>query len=925
MNIVFLPIFKDTKQLTDHYYRLHWYLYPLRKYIDRITLFYDCDSVLESPPEYLNIDLLNISKKMSGVEMVRVNKLSNCEKTIKESDIVLISKVDNQQVGKIPLSLEKLIKGKYVARIDHNNERHASSFYLKLAELFPDEVKSWTESSKHVFTEIYTHCKYKKGYIFGTGPNLSLVKNYDFHGGRSIVCNSMVRNRKLLDRLQPSIIVMADPIFHAGPSTYAATFRAALIEALDAYDSYLIVPMRDYHIYKEYLPSRFHNKISGVPYKEQGDPNLDLSNKFYVTSTANISTLFLIPLASTLFKEIEMSGFDGRPLDDDKYFWKFDASSQFNDHMDSIKRAHPAFFDINYNDYYLTHCETLGRWLKFSEKQGCKYTSITPSHIPSLRDRYNDFLFNNSEDCELIKIDPDGLNDSGHYMSMNDNFNRACVSKNIRFSVFSNVNCSKEIADTRPFLNPVFTIHSWVVGNKPEGSNSKKLEIFSYELSRALSIRADSGINHRTKLYMYCGSLPAAKVISDAIKNFNNVSATICLFWLAFTDYNETAYVLRWREFILSCLKNEKILLVVPTKALSENIKKVFGVELPVMPHPSTTFSDDKVLKLIAQNDLKIQNTKNEYLNIIFPGGVRLDKGIHITADIVSNAYKNTNIKIKNIVRLAGNKRVEKSLQQYVDKIKNSDCTIVSGDMNDKQFSDFLKSGDVAILPNQPPVSLERTSGLLIDLLYLGVPVIVSDGTWLSEIVNRYKIGIVVYGQSYIDYNEAINELVGNYDSYINNINKAKQEYFNDNSWEGAVDFLLNKNNKGHSIMVTNKYLRDEKANIDETNVIAKIYKDLPPQSVMIDVGAHHGSALRHFEVMNWKIFAFEPDPENKKYLTDRFESNKNIVIDYRAVGEKEQKDVEFYSSDESTGISGLLSFRDTHKISGYSGCDNHL
>ena len=106
MNIVFLPIFKDISQLTDHYYRLHWYLYPLRKHIDRITLFYDCDSALESPPEYLNVDLLNISKKMSGVEMIRVNRLSNCEKIIQESDIVLIWEIDNQQAGKIPLSLE---------------------------------------------------------------------------------------------------------------------------------------------------------------------------------------------------------------------------------------------------------------------------------------------------------------------------------------------------------------------------------------------------------------------------------------------------------------------------------------------------------------------------------------------------------------------------------------------------------------------------------------------------------------------------------------------------------------------------------------------------------------------------------------------------------------------------------------------------
>ena len=66
---------------------------------------------------------------------------------------------------------------------------------------------------------------------------------------------------------------------------------------------------------------------------------------------------------------------------------------------------------------------------------------------------------------------------------------------------------------------------------------------------------------------------------------------------------------------------------------------------------------------------------------------------------------------------------------------------------------------------------------------------------------------------------------------------------------------------------------------------------------------------------MNWTIFAFEPNSINRKTLIDRFESLKNIVIDSRAVAEKESKNKPFYISDESTGISGLLSFRETHKV----------
>ena len=57
--------------------------------------------------------------------------------------------------------------------------------------------------------------------------------------------------------------------------------------------------------------------------------------------------------------------------------------------------------------------------------------------------------------------------------------------------------------------------------------------------------------------------------------------------------------------------------------------------------------------------------------------------------------------------------------------------------------------------------------------------------------------------------------------------------------------------------------------NIDESEIIAKLCNHLPNNSIMIDVGGHHGSALIFFHKMNWKIYAFEPDTQNRKFLND--------------------------------------------------------
>ena len=42
-------------------------------------------------------------------------------------------------------------------------------------------------------------------------------------------------------------------------------------------------------------------------------------------------------------------------------------------------------------------------------------------------------------------------------------------------------------------------------------------------------------------------------------------------------------------------------------------------------------------------------------------------------------------------------------------------------------------------------------------------------------------------------------------------------------------------------------------------------------KGVMIDVGAHHGSSLKKFAEAGWKIYAFEPDKNNRKILTENY------------------------------------------------------
>ncbi|MEQ8558532.1 MAG: FkbM family methyltransferase [Henriciella sp.] len=391
MRILFFPAFSNPDDFSDQYYRALWYLAPFREQIATIDMPVTQPIGPGRPPPYLDASL-EAQRGSLPIETPLAKTAEAMEERVKAADVVIAWSVDPAKpFARIPGSI-----GKKVVWVDPKNIQYGGSLYLKLAEAFPDMMKDQLKASEKVFKKIVTKCAGQKGYIFGTGPNLNQVRDKDFSDGTPIACNSMVRNHALMDRLNPPLIIIGDPIFQAGPSSYAAAFRKDLVRAMDAYGSYLVVPMRDYHIYRTHLPERLAERLCAIPFAEGKTPNLDLTSRFEVTTTSNVLTLFLLPLAATLFDEIYIAGCDGRPLDQNTYFWQHDKASQINEEMDNIQRAHPAFFTVDYDDYYATHCETLETWLSAIEERGKTAINLTPSYIPALQSRSNKALPTNT-------------------------------------------------------------------------------------------------------------------------------------------------------------------------------------------------------------------------------------------------------------------------------------------------------------------------------------------------------------------------------------------------------------------------------------------------------------------------------------------------------------------------------------------------
>ncbi|MCB5188968.1 FkbM family methyltransferase [Methylobacillus caricis] len=119
----------------------------------------------------------------------------------------------------------------------------------------------------------------------------------------------------------------------------------------------------------------------------------------------------------------------------------------------------------------------------------------------------------------------------------------------------------------------------------------------------------------------------------------------------------------------------------------------------------------------------------------------------------------------------------------------------------------------------------------------------------------------------------------------------------------------------GH--LLVGPFERKQSAHYDETQSIAHLLAGAyRPGSTMIDVGAHVGSAFRPFLNKGWHIYAFEPDDTNRSKLLEWLSchvSRHLVTLDTRCVSNTTQHDLSFYRSEQSSGISGLSAFHESH------------
>jgi hypothetical protein len=224
-------------------------------------------------------------------------------------------------------------------------------------------------------------------FVLATGPSASDVDLATVDADIRITCNSAVRDIERMRAFRPNIVAFMDPVFHFGPSRYAAAFRSDVLRVVDEFDALVVCGDTFAGPLLNLMPA-LRGRLAVIPHQGGGAWRWPTDRNPTVRHGGNVLVGLMLPLALMLADNIVIAGADGRQPTEN-YYWNHSPALQYSGElMQTVFEAHPAFFrDRDYADYYDEHCDNLESLISVGEQRGKTVSCTTPSWIPALRRR----------------------------------------------------------------------------------------------------------------------------------------------------------------------------------------------------------------------------------------------------------------------------------------------------------------------------------------------------------------------------------------------------------------------------------------------------------------------------------------------------------------------------------------------------------
>ncbi|MBL8631547.1 MAG: hypothetical protein JNM81_18070 [Rhodospirillaceae bacterium] len=403
-DILFWPPFPTRECLHDQLFRSVWHFLPFLTKFDRLIFPYagedymllDLDQVLNIPKVFLGKDydpaIADYAPRFQGkVKLAQYTNALPPELTANLRGVV-VWYAGSAELNAVPNDLAART-GCEICWADPQLVQQETLGLIKFALglSLKDEIDRLLSNSVYLFFEHLKRWKGRPMSVFGNGPTLQQVVDKKFDPGPTLraVCNSTIADAKAVAHLKPEIAFAGDPVQHGGASLYAGKFRADLVKALTDDPNLVFMTQLGFVPYfKAAAPPPLHTRIIGVGNNREPNFNIDLTEKFYSSATANIFTMLVLPVAFTISKQVDIYGCDGQEFAKATQPWSHANESDYMGKMAVTHRLHPAFWQRNFAEELTSYYGDMEDIVTAAEKKGIRVRNITPSYVPALARRF---------------------------------------------------------------------------------------------------------------------------------------------------------------------------------------------------------------------------------------------------------------------------------------------------------------------------------------------------------------------------------------------------------------------------------------------------------------------------------------------------------------------------------------------------------
>lgn len=760
--ITYFPAFGPQDDLNFSLLRAAWYLGPIpgaviRVFADQLPATLECFDHYDPACADMHASLLGSGRLSCAPPVPEAEMLQ----ALRDSDAVICWK-DGAYVEDVygAEAVEALRRGGTRVFTMGAAERLESSMYVEVSFRLMAAPARVIEANRLRFGRLRARLAgRRKAFLVATGPSSRSWERFrlEDEDALTVVCNSVINDDRLMAALKPDIVTFADPIFHFGCSTYARAFRERLRQMARRHRFTIVIPFKYLALFTAQLPELAHRVIA-VPHAADRDINLDLAADFRLRTTDNVLTFLMIPLAASLARELYLIGCDGRPLAQDGYFWNHNARTQFTGEMAAIRKAHPSFFQIDYNEYYLAHCDNLERYALAVEGRGQRLHSMWQSHIPALRSRLH-LPAPVRNDRIIVSINPDLKDEFGHWLHYD---RRLAETTGDLFVAMAHVDLAVNPPDLLAL--PVFTHPMRETRVDETGEKAARVgEEFRGALEMLL---ADLPGATRVHCIMYTGDLSYVDALEPVFASLGGRARLSVNLFFTFLDYVVgTREFAHYRERYARMLAPDYLAARPWLRLFSDStrmagiLRQHFGSSVSFWP----TVNLDVVDEVIGRIGVCPAHAGKW---IVFPGNGQLSKGFDLACDFIEKygealaASHGCRFVLRDMAR--DRPEVNEDLSRKLALVAALPWVEVrSGTLSAEDFLALFWHADLIVLPYRRRHFYARTSSCVVNAVLSGVKTLVPRDTWLSEQVLKFKAGEVFADGDIDDLHTVLLRLLG--------------------------------------------------------------------------------------------------------------------------------------------------------------------